>query len=204
MSDRRDYGLLLLGLIMPPYALRYVFFGTRWGSNSSFAMVNTLFTSLCPANILLPCPADDPVNCRLSFPKLQQQSIQQLFKAGFQCPFGTKQLSHGSNYSQVVNYQHNTVPSGLYNSTVSDVASDSHKLSRKHLQFPVLVPLWRIYVRERPLPIYLHTSFMTIASLLWPLQVCSFHSLYLCNCQLQSAQIARECVAIEMSQHIPA
>ena len=174
MSDRRDYGLLVLGLIMPPYALRYVFFGTRWGSNSSFAMVNTLFTSLCPANILLPCPADDPINCQLSFSKLQPSGIPQLSNAGTQCPFGSQQSLHANNYSQQLHQQHDLHLSLLYNSSASGIVSGSDKLSRQHLQFPVLVPLWRIYVREQPLPIYLHTSFMTIASLLWPLQV-SYH-----------------------------
>jgi len=67
--------LLMLGLIMTSYALRYVFFGTRWGSNSSFAMVNMLFTSLCPARILLPCPDSNPANCHLTYPKLFHHSV---------------------------------------------------------------------------------------------------------------------------------
>ena len=153
---------------MPPYALRYVFFGTRWGSNSSFAMVNTVFISLCPANILLPCPASNPVNCQLSFPKIymQQQAV-----APAQCPRASARSLHPSNHSQQQHSQPQQCAGFMYNSSASDFLSNSTKLSRQHLQFPVLVPLWRIYVKERPLPIYLHTSFMTIASLLWPLQV---------------------------------
>lgn len=167
-AARQDYGLLLLGLVMPPYALRYVFFGTRWGSNSSFAMVNTLFTSLCPANILLPCPDIDPVNCQLSFPKVH---MQQQVVAPAQCPWASARSPHLSNHSQQQQSQPQQCAGFMYNSSASDFPSDSTKLSRQHLQFPVLVPLWRIYVKERPLPIYLHTSFMTIASLLWPLLV---------------------------------
>lgn len=155
---------------MPPYALRYVFFGTRWGSNSSFAMVNTLFTSFCPANILLACPASDPGNCQLTFPK-QKLSLHSPSLTPKQSPWGSAAQLHDSNYSYTLDDQRGPCSVLTHNSTALTSAKDSTKLSRQHLQFPVLVPLWRIYVKERPLPIYLHTSFMTIASLLWPLQV---------------------------------
>lgn len=174
---------------MPPYALRYVFFGTRWGSNSSFAMVNALFTSFCPANILLPCPASDPTNCQLSFPK-QQLRARAMGSAISQCPWQPTAAS-GSNVSQTYAYQSSSGLDSLQNSTGTIPMLGSAKLSRKHLQFPVLVPLWRIYVKERPLPIFLHTSFMTVASLLWPLQVSltviGFNNVWMSSRQLQKA-----------------
>lgn len=64
-----------------------------------------------------------------------------------------------------------TWPGVSLNSTASANALQQVQLSRQQLHFPVLVPLWRIYVQERPLPIFLHTTFMTVAALLWPLQV---------------------------------
>ena len=54
---------------------------------------------------------------------------------------------------------------------VAEATEQQGRRSQKGLHFPVLVPLWQIYVREQPLPIYLHTSCMTVAALLWPLQV---------------------------------
>lgn len=174
---------------MPPYALRYVFFGTRWGSNSSFAMVNALFTAFCPANILLPCPASDPTNCQLSFPKQQLRS-QAMGSAISQCPWRETAAS-ASNFSQTYTYQSSSGSDTLQNSTGTIPMLGSAQLSRRHLQFPVLVPLWRIYVKERPLPIFLHTSFMTVASLLWPLQVCltfiGCNILYMLSCQVQKS-----------------
>ena len=68
----RAWLLLTLGLVMPSYSLRYVFFGTRWGSNSSFAMVNLFFTSLCPAKMLLPCPDSDPLQLQFAISQATQ------------------------------------------------------------------------------------------------------------------------------------
>ncbi|DBB00065.1 hypothetical protein WJX77_007249 [Trebouxia sp. C0004] len=193
--------LLMLGLIMPSYALRYVFFGTRWGSNSSFAMVNMLFTSLCPARILLPCPDSNPANCHLTYRKVYQQSVDLTnSSAPLSIPQPVGETKPHVQLSTVQpNLAYNAARPSLLNkyqiwqqvfgcpfahqsgvSISSDAAlnvSDSrgpaqHVVqNRADLHFPVLVPLWRIYVKERPLPIYLHTTFMTIAALLWPLQL---------------------------------
>ena len=203
-----DYGagfngwvLLTLGIVMPSYALRYVFFGTRWGANSSFAMVNTIFTSLCPARILLPCPDGDPVSCHLTYPKMYQQhensaSSSAHFRKAQQVEFRNPQIQQST---AEMNFSNNTGSLNLFSesdtwpqtshcpyshqgvvSLASDTASNTTqvvghvqhaKQDRADLHFPVLVPLWQIYVRERPLPIYLHTIFMTVAALLWPLQV---------------------------------
>ena len=193
---------------MPAYALRYVFFGTRWGSNSSFAMVNLLFTSFCPARILLPCPDSDPVQCHLGYPKLYH-STEAAHNSSWQpAPFnkpdfdiqepGDFTVLQSSLFSTYA--EHCPVPPRNSSTTGSQpafrrassmqpsaetqcikaavtAAQSSGQLRQRtehkkdDLQFPVLVPLWRIYVRERPLPIFLHTSFMTVAALLWPLQV---------------------------------
>ncbi|DBA71120.1 hypothetical protein WJX79_004067 [Trebouxia sp. C0005] len=193
--------LLMLGLIMPLYALRYVFFGTRWGSNSSFAMVNMLFTPLCPARILLPCPDSNPANCHLTYPKMFQQSVDlpnssapsrisqpaEKAKSRVQLSIAETNLAYNAAGPSVLNksqiWQH--VPgipfahqSGVSISAdaalnVSDSRGPAQHITqdRANLHFPVLVPLWRIYVKERPLPIYLHTTFMTVAALLWPLQL---------------------------------
>lgn len=190
---RRDWLLLLLGLIMPLYALRYVFFGTRWGSNSSFVMVNLLFTSFCPARNLLPCPDSDPVNCHLTFPKVHHHLVN---KTNSPDHLRSSQLSDSSRseatlptnqYGDVhhtekpptwqtveqcpyLNRPNASVASAAMLNSSSAVGSVQHHLQDQgDLHFPVLVPLWQIYVRERPLPIYLHTAFMTIAALLWPL-----------------------------------
>lgn len=194
---------------MPSYALRYVFFGTRWGSNSSFAMVNLLFTSLCPARILLPCPDSNPVNCQLDYPKLHlraaaltpysaildkrelsinsslsSQHVSSAMSAVYSAQNATTErlgedaalwaptvqcvLPHQSNTSQGSDTHTRPDIPGVAESTEQPGRKDL-----KGLQFPVLVPLWQIYVRERPLPIYLHTTCMTVAALLWPLQVCT-------------------------------
>ena len=193
--------LLMLGLIMPSYALRYVFFGTRWGSNSSFAMVDMLFTSLCPARILLPCPDSNPANCHLTYPKLYQHSVDlanssapssitqpagrikprvQLSTAETNLVYSaaTRSPLTKSQIRQQVSgcpFAHQSGVSISSDATlnVSDSREPAQVITqdRADLHFPVLVPLWRIYVKERPLPIYLHTAFMTVAALLWPLQV---------------------------------
>ena len=193
--------LLMLGLIMPSYALRYVFFGTRWGSNSSFAMVNMLFTSLCPARILLPCPDSNPANCHLTYPKMFQQSADLANSSGpstipqpaantrphVQLSTAEANLAYNVARPSVWNksqiwQQFSGCPFG-HHSGVSITADAALNVfdsrgpaqhvtqDRANLHFPVLVPLWRIYVKERPLPIYLHTTFMTVAAILWPLQV---------------------------------
>lgn len=205
--------LLMLGLIMTSYALRYVFFGTRWGSNSSFAMVNMLFTSLCPARILLPCPDSNPANCHLTYPKLFQQSVDlanssapssRLQPAGKTKPhvqLSTAETNLASRaarpsvldkpqiWQQVSGcpFAHQSGVSILSDAALN--ASDSRgpaqhiTQDRADLHFPVLVPLWRIYVKERPLPIYLHTTFMAVAALLWPLQVLEPDAaIYLVHC----------------------
>ena len=181
---------------MPLYALRYVFFGTRWGSNSSFVMVNLLFTSFCPARNLLPCPDSDPVNCHLTFPKVHHHLVN---KTNSPDHLRSSQLSDSSRseatlptnqYGDVhhtekpptwqtveqcpyLNRPNASVASAAMLNSSSAVGSVQHHLQDQgDLHFPVLVPLWQIYVRERPLPIYLHTAFMTIAALLWPLLVC--------------------------------
>ena len=188
---------------MPTYALRYVLFGTRWGSNSSFAIVNLMFTSFCPARILLPCPDSNPVSCQLNYPKIRQASTG--------LPSYSADVSHPGNFSSsgfqpVLSLeasafldQHATLHSSctlappncstvhspsLYYQFNASIAVESsaeyddlqlcdvaEKQDRQDLHFPVLVPLWQIYVHERPAPIYLHTTFMTMAALLWPLQV---------------------------------
>lgn len=191
---------------MPCYALRYVFFGTRWGSNSSFAMVNLLFTSLCPARILLPCPDSNPVNCQLGYPKLHlraanltpysaipdkpklsknsSQHVLSVLSTAYSAQNATTErlgldaamwaptvqcfLPHQSNASQGSDTHARPDAPGMAEST-----EQLGRRDQKGLQFPVLVPLWQIYVRERPLPIYLHTTCMTVAALLWPLQVCT-------------------------------
>lgn len=193
--------LLMLGLIMPSYALRYVFFGTRWGSNSSFAMVNVLFTSLCPARILLPCPDSNPANCHLTYPKLFQQSVDLAnssapssipqpagkTKPHVQLSTAETNLASSAATPSVLNksktwqqvsgcpFAHQSGVSiwsdAALNVSESRGPAQHITQDRGHLHFPVLVPLWRIYVKERPLPIYLHTTFMTVAALLWPLQV---------------------------------
>lgn len=195
----------MLGLIMSSYALRYVFFGTRWGSNSSFAMVNMLFTSLCPARILLPCPASNPANCHLTYAKLFHQSVDlnnssapstipqpagkthphaQLSTAETNVTYNAARprvLNKSQIWQQVSGCpfaRHNGVSiSADAEVNISDSREPAQDMTqdRADLHFPVLVPLWRIYVKERPLPIYLHTTFMTVAALLWPLQVLSFH-----------------------------
>ena len=202
--------MLMLGVLMPSYALRYVFFGTRWGSNSSFAMVDLISTSLCPARILLPCPDSDPLNCQLNYPKMhpraadltpfsaipdvpemsvssnnssqhappivataysaQNVTIERLgLKAFSWAPPVQCFLPHQSNSSQGMDMH--TRADAL---TVAVTTEQQGRRNQKGLHFPVLVPLWQIYVRERPLPIYLHTTCMTVAALLWPLQVCTF------------------------------
>ena len=203
----------MLGLIMTSYALRYVFFGTRWGSNSSFAMVNMLFTSLCPARILLPCPDSNPANCHLTYPKLFQQSVDlanssapssRLQPAGKTKPhvhLSTAETNLASRaarpsvldkpqiWQQVSGcpFAHQSGVSISSDATlnVSDSREPAQVITqdRADLHFPVLVPLWRIYVKERPLPIYLHTTFMTVAALLWPLQVLEPDAaIYLVHC----------------------
>ena len=189
---------------MPAYALRYVFFGTRWGSNSSFALVNLTFTSFCPARVLLPCPDSDASQCQLGYPKVRRQEEAALATP----PSAWVDRPHDNNFSTDSLEYLMRVARLAQLSTVSDsntlappVQSDLQCLSlhkyggrqdsdtagyagnltapdgkgeekhRPDMQFPVLVPLWQIYVRERPLPIFLHTSFMTVAALLWPLQV---------------------------------
>ena len=186
---------------MPSYALRYVLFGTRWGSNSSFAMVNLMFTSLCPARILLPCPDSNPASCQLNHPKLHQASTV-LPSADVSHPGNFSSLGYhftlgpeapaipdvnatfdcsctlASPLQSAVHYpslhQLNASTALQSSTTGNDVAvlDVTQEQDRQNLQFPVLVPLWQIYVRERPAPIYLHTTFMTVAALLWPLQVC--------------------------------
>ena len=216
-AGRQDWPLLLLGLVMPAYALRYVFFGTRWGSNSSFAMVNLLFTSLCPAKILLPCPDSNPVQCQLKYPKMnpfkpnanlyhssaytrnssQSLTIPQLFDseqhfdsqhsegmtsyntepvhAG--CPAdqaSSSRSDHSTSQQLLAQQMHQSqAPVSIVNHSLQHSAQQRQhtKQDRDDLHFPVLVPLWHIYVREKPLPIFLHTLFMTVAALLWPLQV---------------------------------
>lgn len=198
---------------MPSYALRYVFFGTRWGSNSSFAMVNLVFTSLCPARILLPCPDSDPMNCQLNYPKMHPRAADLTpFPAIPDIPemgMSSNTSSQHATSSRTTAYsgqdlttarlgpeaalwappvqcclilQSNT-SQGMDKHTRADAvtvgvaANPEQQGSRdqKGLHFPVLVPLWQIYVRERPLPIFLHTTCMTVAALLWPLQVCTFN-----------------------------
>lgn len=191
---------------MPSYALRYVFFGTRWGSNSSFAMVNLVFTSFCPARILLPCPDSDPLNCRLSYSKTNMTSVG--LPASSVVPGMSGTSASGSNRSQhafliqdtayseqnatvdtlssaavwqsslqcrssvQVNISQDGDTSNMTGSmTVAGAADEQERPDLQDLHFPVLVPLWQIYVRERPLPIFLHTTFMTVSALLWPLQV---------------------------------
>lgn len=199
----------MLGVLMPSYALRYVFFGTRWGSNSSFAMVNLTFTPLCPARILLPCPDSDPLNCRLNYPKMSPRaadltpfsaipnlpeiSVSSSNSSQHTCSsmtagpsaqnVATKRLGleaasctpplqcvlpHQSNTSQGLDTHARANAPVIFETTEQQGRS-----TQQGLHFPVLVPLWQIYVRERPLPIYLHTTFMTVAALLWPLQVCT-------------------------------
>ena len=195
---------------MPSYALRYVFFGTRWGSNSSFAMVNLMFTSFCPARILLPCPDSDPLNCRLNYSKTNMRSVGLPASSAVTGTSGTS--ASGSNRSQHASIQDtayseqnatldslssaatwqsslqccssvqvNTSQDGDTNTltasmTVAGAADQQERQDLKDLHFPVLVPLWQIYVRERPLPIFLHTTFMTVSALLWPLQVRTLNS----------------------------
>ena len=202
--------LLMLGVLMPSYALRYVFFGTRWGSNSSFAMVNLLFTSLCPARILLPCPDSNPLNCQLNYPKMHPRAADAMpFSATHDIPKMNMSSTDSSQHASIIATAysaHNATtdrlgldqvaalrpPSGQcllpHQSnasqsldtharadalTVGGVTAQQGRVDQKGLHFPVLVPLWQIYVRERPLPIYLHTSCMAVAALLWPLQVCT-------------------------------
>ncbi len=190
--------LLMLGLIMTSYALRYVFFGTRWGSNSSFAMVNMLFTSLCPARILLPCPDSNPANCHLTYPKLFYHSVDlvnssapssrpqpagktkpnvQLSPAETILAYNAARPSESQIWQQISGSpfarQSGVSISADSALNISDSRGPAQHITqdRADLHFPVLVPLWRIYVKEWPLPIYLHTTFMTVAALLWPLQV---------------------------------
>lgn len=204
----------MLGILMPSYALRYVFFGTRWGSNSSFAMVNLMFTSFCPARILLPCPDSNHLNCQLNYSKMKFRPVG--LSAQSAVPDIPESRGSGSNNSQHVfsimelaYSQQNATresfspapalypaqqcrsPVQLHASQHSDIhpvtaskivagtaavpttAEQPEKQDLGKLHFPVLVPLWQIYVRERPLPIFLHTTFMTVSALLWPLQVCT-------------------------------
>ncbi len=204
-AGSKGWLLLTLGLIMPSYALRYVFFGTRWGSNSSFAMVNLLFTSFCPARILLPCPDSNPVSCHLTYPKMYHHSVDLSLSSGrrrvsqlteqkpLQMQWPAAETNHSRNNGG--SSLHNESPFGQQTtqcpyslqSNSTDVPGTTHtypnqsasaQQERGDLHFPVLVPLWQIYVRERPLPIFLHTAFMTIAALLWPLQVSYYTSLH--------------------------
>ena len=204
---------MLLGILMPSYALRYVFFGTRWGSNSSFAMVNLMFTSFCPARILLPCPDSDPLNCRLNYSKMDMRPSG--LPGSSDVPDISESRASGSNSSQHASsilmdtayseQKANTIgslsPAAVWQTPLECRSSvqvntsqdeDTHSVTgstaaagaseqqagqdAEDLHFPVLVPLWQIYVRERPLPIFLHTTFMTVSALLWPLQVCTFDS----------------------------
>ena len=200
----------MLGVLMPSYALRYVFFGTRWGSNSSFAMVNLISTSLCPARILLPCPDSDPLNCQLNYPKMYPRAAD--LTPFLAVPDLPEMSVSSSNSSQHTSYSMTTAPSAQIVATerlgleaaswappvqcflphqsstspgldahtradalsVAETREQQGRSNQKGLHFPVLVPLWQIYVRERPLPIYLHTTLMTVAALIWPLQVCTF------------------------------
>ena len=195
-------------------------------------MVNLLFTSLCPAKILLPCPDSNPVQCQLKYPKINQNeqdlklyhssahthNTSQLYNiphlldsqqqfdsqqsegmplystqsvpAG--CP--VEQVSSRSNHSAtqrlLVQQMHqNQAAASLLNKSLQHTAQQRQhtKQARDDLHFPVLVPLWQIYVRERPLPIFLHTLFMTVAALLWPLQVVGSkmcHLLHMLACQI--------------------
>ena len=172
-------------------------------------MVNLLFTSLCPARILLPCPDSNSVNCQLDYPKLHLRAAD---LTPYSAILDKPELSNNSSFSSqhvpsVLRTAYSArnatteilgVDAALWAPTVQGVfphqsntspSSDTHtgpgalgmaesteqlgKRDQKGLQFPVLVPLWQIYVRERPLPIYLHTTCMTVAALLWPLQVCT-------------------------------
>ncbi|KAL3138517.1 hypothetical protein ABBQ32_006301 [Trebouxia sp. C0010 RCD-2024] len=168
-------------------------------------MVNLMFTSFCPARILLPCPDSDPLNCRLNYSKTNMRSVGLPASSAVTGTSGTS--ASGSNRSQHASIQDtayseqnatldslssaatwqsslqccssvqvNTSQDGDTNTltasmTVAGAADQQERQDLKDLHFPVLVPLWQIYVRERPLPIFLHTTFMTVSALLWPLQL---------------------------------
>ena len=218
---------------MPLYALRYVLFGTRWGSNSSFAMVNLMFTSFCPARILLPCPDSNPLHCQLNYPKMYPRSAELTSPSAVpdmseSSVSNNKSLQHvsftmGTTYSVLNTTAERLSPGAAVRATpmqcpsphqssnsqgvlvleradalaVVDATEQQNRRDQERFHFPVLVPLWQIYVRERPLPIYLHTTFMSVAALLWPLQVCTFDFALLTRCQLYCAQVV--CLAFDVA-----